>query len=153
MKITYPIVTWEQYFNSLVREKTKKTIEEYNRLDSYGLDLDSNTYKRSYVKLVDLDEPAEAFRKQLLEQLEEAKVPINKFSRSLNDSVIEASKLALENFCSIERCVLVKLSEEEYVLAPLERGCIVIKLYSPLQGCVIAYRPISFTRFVLEDPK
>lgn len=159
LELTLYIVSWEQYFNALIRERSYYTVEEYNVQKSYsspgGFDEDTGEniegsssdaiYERSVAVVGELENPSEDIKKQFLEQLKG--VEEKTLSEDFQDSIEIAALQAMENFVDIESCVIVSMGEGHYILAPTTRDDLLIKLLNFTQGALIIYRPQMFTKF------
>lgn len=167
VELTLQVVNWEQYFNAIIRERVYSVVQEYtSQTSSYELSqCDPNTevevidptYTRMAVLVEDLVHPCSMVRKQLLQQLTEAKREFVDYGMDLQDSIEEVTFKAMEGFVDIESCVVVDMGRDAdnqygyYMLAPTSREDLVIKLMNYSQGAVVVYRPVMFTLFKVKE--
>jgi hypothetical protein len=153
-----PIVSWEQYFNIIVRERAFQLVEQYvaqtgfdavPHFDPEGKATEStdSLYERSFQLVQELKTPVEDVRKQFLDQLK--KVESQVFASDFQDSIELAAMDALEKFVELERSVVVDMGNEEYILAPTSKDHLVLRMIDFVQGTLIVYTPCKFIKFQL----
>jgi len=159
MELTLQVINWDQYFNAIIRERSYRIVEEYvvqNKTCEPASfekaeESQDSVYSRDYIILEELENPSEIIRKQLMNQLNKAKMDFVDYGMNFQDSVEEAVFKAMEKFVDIESCVVVYMNEhhgyKHYMLAPTSRDELVIRLASYSQGAVIVYTPTKFTLF------
>ena len=156
-EVTLQIVSWDQYFNAIIRERSYNVVEEYTLQTSYGKfggdaepepSNEDAVYERDFAVVKDLDNPSVDIKKQFIKQLE--KYPEEILGENFQDSVEVACLHAMERFCDITNCVVVDLGEGHYVLAPTTRDDLILKLVNFTQGALVVYRPTMFTKFLVK---
>ena len=159
LKLDLPIITWNQYFNSITRQKVGTTIESYDRLDGYGgnipdLEMINNAcYTRCAVIVEEMRNPSEVAKNQFEKQLTEAGVLELIHCSDFQDAAETAYVKAINNFSSLDSSVIINLGQGSYVLAPTSEDDIVLKLLDFTKGAIIIYRPNMYVRFNSEELK
>lgn len=148
-------VNWEQYLNILDRSKAYVLVEEYTASLGYGSlpdmkesNEDEVHYQNRCIVVNDLEKPSEVFKKQLMAQLTDMGNPVKEYT-DLQLAVEESYVECLENFGLPS--VVVDLGDGEYMVAPATKEEITIRLLSPVQGCLIVYKPRMFSRFRIKS--
>jgi len=149
-------VNWEQYLNILDRSKAYVLVEEYTASLGYGSLPDMSEeaiedvahYQSRCIVVNNLDKPSEVFKKQLMAQLTDTGNPVKEYS-DLQLAVEESYVECLENFGLPS--VVVDLGDGEYMVAPVTKEEITIRLLSPVQGCLIIFKPRMFSRFRIKQ--
>jgi hypothetical protein len=149
------IISWEQYFNCIVRERAYNTVEEYNMQTKFpefnfnGTEESDGdtTYEHKFRVVEELKDPSSDVKRQFVEQLDEHVGKPTKSTDSMEECVELAVLSAIERFVNVDNCVVVDMGDGEFVLAPTTRDDLVLKLLSPIDGALVIYRPLMFIRF------
>lgn len=157
--LTFQVINWDQYFNAIIRERSYNVVEQYVSTTSYvsspliepnGEPQDA-VYERDFVVIEELEDPSANCRKQLIDQLKSKGIDFKLIDGSFQDAIEQISFEALERFVDLDTCVVVYMNEhrgfKHYMLAPVTRDDLVIKLLSYSHGALVVYRPVMFTLF------
>lgn len=148
------IISWEQYFHALYRDRCTQVVEEYNVQLSYSdfsmtepNNAEDASYSRDYFQVKELKNPMEETKLALLNLLDKTGIKPKHLNDDLQESVEMAVINAMEQFAVIDFCALVKLDKNNYMLAPLSKDEVVIKMLDILNSAIIVFKPFSFVRF------
>lgn len=143
---------WEQYFNLLHRDRAFQVVEEFvvqhSYPDYYKPESLDPTYSRQFLEIETVENVVDDVKTQLLNQLKGQGVEFKQFvAGNFDESLEEAILQTINNFGDIEKYILVQLDEDEFLLSPVDRESLVIKILSPDQVQLVVYKPKQFVLF------